>query len=446
MPDGTYVLDAGMGVTNTIIGPQNSFKTAILMMFHMTILERYLGTGLLFFDSEESFKYSRLNRAKKRFARLSKEIFDEDHTDLIQVTHQYQMMGDDYFEATKRLAKERQKLRDNKKKTMPFPGKNGEFIKEVPRLFVFFDSMSETKTKSVEDSVVDKNNVGQGSSQTVYMKDGNAKTQMVRQMGYLASVGHMAYSMTGHVGKTIQIEKYEPVAPALSYSKRGISPKGLPGKTEYLNNNYWEIFDAKPLVNSSSDKSAKYPKYDADRDKDTVDLMVVSTVQTRNKNGVSGFRYEFIVSQSEGLLPSLTEFHYVKALRGNYGVGGNDQNFFMELYPHQNLKRTTIRQLLDDDPKLCQAVKLTADLAQIQQLWRMEERYVVTPAELYQSMIDKGYDWDILLDTREWWTYMEDEKDLLPRMTIMDLLAVHAGELKLPWYDKEVKRRQKAAA
>jgi hypothetical protein len=50
-----------------------------------------------------------------------------------------------------------------------------------------------------------------------------------------------------------------------------------------------------------------------------LDLNQVSLRQLRGKSGMTGFVLNLIVSQTEGVLPSLSEFHYLKDQCDRFG-------------------------------------------------------------------------------------------------------------------------------
>ncbi|MFO5854938.1 hypothetical protein, partial [Klebsiella pneumoniae] len=92
-----------------------------------------------------------------------------------------------------------------------------------------------------------------------------------------------------------------------------------------------------------------------------------------------------IISQTEGILPSLSEFHYCR--ENDWGIGGNNINYFVELCPDINVSRTTVRKKLMDNPALQRAVEIQSEMLQLIQFqrWNLGD-YVVTPAELYADL------------------------------------------------------------
>ena len=153
----------------------------------------------------------------------------------------------------------------------------------------------------------------------------------------------------------------------------------------------------------------------------------------RSKSGESGVVIDILVSQSDGVLPHLSQFHYIKN-NGRYGLGGNDRNYFLELLPDVNLSRTTVRTKIDENPKVRRALEITSELAQIEQYWRnIDPSILCKPKQLYEDIKKLGYNWDdILSNTRGWWTINNDTHPV-PFLSTMDLLKMRNGTYKPYW-------------
>lgn len=439
-PRGESILNSGISLTNAVVGPQNSFKTALLVYLFLTVLSRYLGSRMALYDTEGSFSYMRLNKMLKNVDRLRDLAVSQEESDLIQLVDGVKMLGDEYFEIVKEFGKERMKNKKTELKTTPFEGVAGQLMQLMPPIMVLTDSITEFKSSSVEKGIVDKNNIGDAGANTQYMRDANAKTQMIRQLPNLAENAGFLFGNTAHTGRKIEMGgKYDPKDAQLTFSRKGAKVKGAPEKFEFINNNFWEIFYAAPFPNSSSDKSAKYPLSDADRMDGQTDFQKVICVQTRSKGGPSGFRFEFLFSQELGFLPDLTQFHFIKDTCGGYGIEGSAINYNLALKPDVNLSRTKVRGLLKENYLLRRAVEITSEMAQMDQLWRLDPKYKCTPAELYEDIKKLGYDWDTLLNTRGWWCFEEDLDKELPFLSTMDLLKMRAGEYKPYWWPKDNK-------
>jgi ribosomal protein L2 len=96
--------------------------------------------------------------------------------------------------------------------------------------------------------------------------------------------------------------------------------KGVTNKFFFLMLNCWHAMGAAPLVNQGTG-AAEYPRAGENDAKGDTDLNTVKLIQLRGKNGLTGYTVEIVVSQSEGVLPSLTEFHYLK--KRKFGFTGN---------------------------------------------------------------------------------------------------------------------------
>ena len=164
--------------------------------------------------------------------------------------------------------------------------------------------------------------------------------------------------------------------------------------------------------------------YNKDPDLNLVNLMLV-----RSKSGESGVSIDIIVSQTEGVLPHLSQFYYLKN-SGRFGLSGNDRNYQLELLPDVNLSRTTVRSKIDENPKLRRALEITSELCQITQYWRNIDRELIcTPKELYEGIKSQGYDWDKILETRGWWT-IDNDNHPVPFLSTMDLMKMRLGLYK----------------
>jgi hypothetical protein len=277
------------------------------------------------------------------------------------------------------------------------------------------------------------------------MKEGAAKTQLITQLPNLSAQGGLYFFQVAHIGDRIDLDQYAPKPNSLTFSKKGKKNKGVPEKFTFINNTSYEIYDASFSRNSSSDKSAKYPKREADRNDNNKDLMEVVMVTTRNKSGPSGVAFTVFISQSEGLLPNLTMFQYLIDY-GDYGliVNGNRSTYRCVFYPDVPMSRTTVRGLLDSDYKLSRAIEIACQMRQMEMLWSdLDPELHCDPETLYNDIKALGYDWDILLDTRSYWVFIEDEGKEKPFLSTMDLLRMRKGLYRPFWYDKVAKAKNK---
>jgi len=135
------------------------------------------------------------------------------------------------------------------------------------------------------------------------------------------------------------------------------------------------------------------------------------------------------------LQPELTDLHYVRTIKFDdrkeyFGCSGGYTNFCLDLMPEVKLTRVNARGKLTENYLLRRALEITADLGQLKQFRRHEELWC-TPLELYASLKDK-YDWNVLLNTRGWWT-IDNDKHPIPFLSTMDLLNMRKGLYEPYW-------------
>jgi hypothetical protein len=220
----------------------------------------------------------------------------------------------------------------------------------------------------------------------------------------------------------------------LSHMKKDTILKGVSGGFYSLPNNVFSVESNKPLVNK--EKMPLYPLDNSTAMEGDTDLRILEIMNLRGKNGITGLPFSIIVSQTEGVLPSLSEFHYCK--ENGFGIGGNLQNYYIELRPDVALSRTKVRQKLNADVRLRRAVEIQSEMLQLIQFQRWTAEKVCDPKTLYEDLKAMGYDWDQLLDTRGYWMCAEDEQLTEKKfLSTYDLLRMRTGEYKPYWMTDE---------
>lgn len=242
--------------------------------------------------------------------------------------------------------------------------------------------------------------------------------------------------MVSHVGKEIQVAS-RPFAPGpdkkLQFLKQGYKIKGAGDKIHFSTNHLWYITAARPLINQNT-KKEEYPK-DSNSDNFESDLLIITVLQLRSKTGPSGYSVDLVVSQTEGVQPTLSEFHFLRTNQ-RYGMSGNDRSYSLDLYPSVTITRPTIRGLIDKDPRLCRAINITSELSQMHMYHTRYGDLLCSPKELYEDLTKQGYKMEELLDTRGWWCPNND-KHPVPFLSTMDLLRMRKGLYKPYWLKKK---------
>lgn len=427
--DGGWILNGGLNTTsaNSIAGPGNTFKSEVTNHLFFSAVARYGAHGL-FYDTENSMTYERLQRSAHYFDELKDLDFDDPNNEQAQnvtFTQSADILGDAYFDAVKASLLER--LKGKKKELLtPMVDKDGHQFEIMRPVINAYDSLTEFKVSAVQDRLVDKHKVGEGGANTQFMKDGAAKTQMITQLPNLGTQTNTIFMMVAHIGMKIELDQYAPKAPTLTHSRSGRHKKGVPEKFGFVNGLLMEIEDGKVLYNPG-DKTARYPKVDADKVKESSDLNEVHIKLTRNKNGPSGVKLTLVISQAEGLLPDLTNFHFLKEEK--WGFSGNDRSYVLDLCPDIPLSRTTVREKMDQHPELRRALEIATQMRMMEIYYRgLKPEIHCSLSELYDRIIAQGYDWKDILNTRDYWLFEEDEKNAtLPRLSTMEILQMAVG-------------------
>ncbi len=443
IPTGTYVLgkygesllNGGLGVLNGVVGIGNNFKSTIVHYMVLSAASKILSMGytsISTYDTENNIHESRLKKLADRFF-PDRDILDEG---IWVATDNTVYTGNKWYEKFKEFI---QLKLDNKKEInveYPFLDRDKKTLIKYPiPTFGEIDSLTEFTTEDVL-KMQDENEIGQSGANTLHMRLALAKTRMFMEIPSRINQGAHYLVITAQLGKETQMQQ-GPMAPQptkkLTYLKNNDKIKGVGDKFHFAMVSVWHAYKSMPLLNQST-RGEEYPANRDDPKIDSTDLNVVTLRQLRSKSGQTGFTVEIIVSQSEGVLPTLTEFHYIKN-RARFGLGGNNVTFHLDLYPDVNLTRPTIRNKIDTDPLLCRAINITAELCQlIESNMDFDRKLLCSPKELYDDLKAKGYDWNIILQTRGWWT-IDNDKHPTPYLSTMDLLRIRAG-LYAPYWMK----------
>lgn len=435
---GESILNGGVsGITGVCARP-NNFKTALVVYMLAMVRRSCHHSHSLAYDSEGTlYPVSRFTQVSRHDEYLSSIDYDDDpqfaFTDISQYT------GDEFFDEFRKTMDLKGKDEKTYNKETPFVNSEGKPKMALYPTTGLVDSLSRMTVKTVEDTY-GKNKIGESGMNTEAMNNGRAKKQMFNQLPQICARTGTYLFLTAHVKDVIQMEAYPTDKRNLSHMKKDTVLEGVSGGFYSLPNNLWMVTANKPLINDK--KMPEYPWDNSTAIEGDTDLSAITMINLRGKNGMSGFPVTIIVSQSEGVMAHLSEFHYCKK-ENRFGLEGNLQNYSMVLYPEAKLSRTKVRQKLEEDPKLQKAVQFTAELLQLHQWHRgYEPGFLCTAEELYEDLKAKGYDWDVLLSTRSYWVFKEEEKEhSLPFLSTMDLLNMRKGTYIPYWMSKEDKQK-----
>lgn len=439
---GDMILNGGFSNFIGVGGRGNTFKTALSLSESLTVMNRIKEAQMVIYDAEITFAWDRIEDMCERYPHV--DYTESVETGRIILTSAAEHSGNAWWKLIRDQAEDRMKQAKKMKLNTPFIDMQGNPIKAFPPMIHFLDSMSQLQTDAVEE-IYSKHEIDAGAANTDALRGAAIKTRLVMQVPQVTSGGGMTLIATAHVGDEMKLDPYAPSKQQLKFLKGGLKFKNCPEKFTFLTSNCWVVTDASPLLN----KGTKAPEYPLPGQKDAVgdtDLMELTLVNVRSKSGPTGHTFKLIISQTEGLLASLSEYNYLKQRKDKFGLEGPEgvhKDWRLVLYPDLLLKRTNVRESIDEDPRLRRALEITSELCQIYEYWPdFPRKDVVEPNDLYAKLKELGYDWNLLLDTRGYWTFDHYENEV-PPLTTMDLINMYHERYIPFWYPDKDKLKVK---
>lgn len=431
---GEAIMNGGLGTLVAIAGRPNAFKSTIAHYWILSATSKIASSGywpyINTYDTENNMQPSRLLYFSQQFEEFRDKDIIEDGTWM--VTDSTKHLGNEWFKILKEFLRN-EKLKKPKDCTLPTPfaDKHGKPILTLFPTFGEVDSLTKFITSDVEE-MQNKNEIGESGGNMIFARAGLGKSRLLMELPILcASTGHYTVA-TAHVTQEnmMGLQPHQTPTKKLQHMKQGEKIKGAPDDFFFLTNSLWQATSSVLLLNDTT-KGPEYPITRTSVDKDSTDLNLVTLKCLRNKNGPSGHVVKLIISQKEGVKASLSEFHALKEA-GMYGLdGANIGSCRLHLYPEQHIIRTTVRELLDNDPKMRRAVKITADFMQMKQLYRDLPLEIPDLKQLYDKL-NKEYGWDTILNTRDYWTFNQYDH-AVPFLSSLDLLELF-HDIKKPYW------------
>lgn len=420
---GESILNGGLGAITGFTGIGNNFKTTVMRYLSLTVLGRYIGTALNSYDTETNVDL----RGQARLVTGNRSLNGEDviASRRWTITDKSRYHGNEWFEWWKGYCNNKVKHAKDLMVTTPFLDAKGTGLYQIiTPTMADVDSFTEFQTEDVYE-MTEKNEIGESGGNTIHMRQGLAKVRFLSEIPREIARSNSPMMMTAHIGKEVIMDPKAPPNRKLEYLKNGDKIKGVTDKFFFLTTQCWQCARAQALL--TNDKVPEYPLNAEDDARGDTDLNEVTLTLLRNKNGPSGVSIKLVVTQSGGVHPELTEFHYIKT-NDRYGISGNLQWYFLDLLPDVKISRSTVRAKIESNAQLRRALNITAELCEMTNLWRSKEmsELICTPKELYEDLRAMGYDWDVLLNTRGWWTFDNDTHPI-KFLSTMDLLRMRKG-------------------
>lgn len=427
--DGHYYHTGGLNQITGIGGRGNMFKSAIAHTMLLTVLNRYHGyINAQTRDSEFTQTYARFNELATHMDALSS--IDLANCDFFLMSSQGENSGNAWFAQLQEYLDKKRTAAKKIQLTSPFLDAKGDSLKMLPPSIFELDSLSQFTT-DVATKILQETEVGDSAAQTVHMRGAGAKYQMMMQLPSMMASSGSFFITTAHMDEEIKLDMYAPDTRKLTFMKSGLKFKNVPNNFHTLTNNLWMVLKTAPL--QDKEKKPYFPRNEHDRVEGDPDLMTLTLWNLRGKQGPSGLPFELVLSQREGVLVPVTEYLYLKA-HGHYGVTESGRELTVDLYPALNFDRKTLRGLVYMDPLMARAISITAELCQLKYMKPEHHSILLSPRELHKKLIELGYDWNKLLDTRGYWVFREMESTSKPFLSTLDLLTMATNTTTQPWY------------
>lgn len=442
---GDIIVNGGMPNLGGGTGIGNVGKTALALAIWAVTSHRYSNSSSRVMDNELTLTETRLQNVwmhhGAEYGRTLDDWMDYSiNADRFNFSDRTVISCSEHHNSVRQAVKARvadkKQLRDT-----PFRDRDATPMKYYDPHIEINDSFSAYTPDQVE-ATRDKNEAGESGRNMEAMSNARIKTQMLSELVVDTPKGGVYYYMTAHLGEQHALDPYKPPKEKLSALKAGLKMKDVPEKITFYPGIFWWGYSSRPLLDANGKPFFPDPDNDYQNEKKSVDLQEVLLVPLRNKSGTTGDFRSLILSQTRGIIPSLTDFY--NCMSHNYfGIMGKDNNpnnkvnFYMELYPNCPLMRQKVEAKAAADHRLYNAIIHTSMMLDVFKYWsHIPSHWKCTPAELYKDLKDKGYDWDELLDCRTYWTY-DHYTNPVHGISIIDLLRMRVGEYH-PWWMEDL--------
>lgn len=430
---GESLLNGGLCSLCGVVGRPNNFKSTIahylILSGAANIANANIAPYINTYDTETNIHPSRLLQFTRTFPEFSEvDILREGMWMVTDVTKHH---GNEWFKMLKDFLRS-EKIKNAKSYTFttPFPDEDGKPFKTLLPTFGELDSLSKFLTSDVEE-IQDKNEIGESGGNMVFARSGLGKARLLSELPIVCAASSHYTVVTAHVTdiNTIGMLPHQRPVKKLQHMRQDEKIKGVPDDFLSLTGYIWCVLNSS-VYNNQTTKGPEFPKVRTFVDEGSTDLNLVTIKLIRNKSGLSGGTVKLLVSQTEGVLPSLSEFLYIKE-SDRFGLEGNNNTYNLVLYPSVKVGRTTVREVIDTNPLFRRAVKITSDLCQIKEFYKTLPIEMPNLNDLY-SKLDKQYGWDKLLATRDNWTFDQYENKV-PYLSAMDILNIYYDTYKPYW-------------
>ena len=404
--DGHWYLDGGLSTLILGMGGRNgSYKTTLLISLMFRVASIYKDADSTVLDTEFTVirDTDRMHRFVGELAKLVDEFVTISGTD---------MDINECMRLLETLCAEKLASKKDLTITTPFIStKTNKPIKTwTPSLFAI-DSYSELRSVN-ENELIEKEGVTGKKTKTIYMQEGGYKTIFLRSVRSMCERYGIILMTTAHVDDNSSMDNAPP-RKQMVHMKQSDALKNVGSKYKSLTNPYISIEGCKKLNDSQTYPSKSYQDVD-------INEMIIKI--GRSKTNLSGITVPIVMSQADGFLSPLTNYHYLK--NNNYfGLIGSNSNHKLAFMPDIKITRPTVRDLVVDNKRLQRGLQLMAEYCFIRKEWNtscLPFNMDRTPEELAQAINDHPkLTMDMVLDSVGYW---QPNKQLKNYLSLFDIL------------------------
>jgi len=434
---GEMILNGALGYNTVDVGEANTYKTALMLFFLLmgyraiswiSDFDDKYATSVNIMETENTLDGRRMEQLSNLpwYASGGSADFMSD----VRVLNNYEIFGEDYERQLRDYL--RAKKKENKLVEYPFLNRDGTLFKQLVPSFSGLDSLSYLKF-GAQDKREDKYEVTSSARNMQAVEGGRHKDLFISAMNGLTGLYRNYFVATAHIKDKLNLTN-KPIEKKMQHIPQGKVLHQCPDSALRLPTGFWYVTHSEALLDSSRTE-VLFPRDNEKRDRKTnVDLNLLTIKNCRGKAGPSGEPLYVIVSQTQGVLPSLTEFYNLYR-NERFGLTGGRDWYVADLKPDVKLCLTNIRSNTERGSRLRTALRVQSDILQLSQISAANGLYddvLVEPKELYADLKQMGYNWDQLLDTRGWWTVYND-KHPIPYLSTLDLLNMRKKRYKPYW-------------
>ncbi len=456
---GTYgekILSGGAYSSVLITGRGNTIKSTTGLMIQTRVMDRYPSTSGTVNDTEDSivgiFRVEHLSASVAPRLVRDRAFYNTNLFKISNSSSEKEPTTTKWFDGLSARIRARMKKNVKADYTVtpfldPMDETGKTYVKRLKLVMPFMDSMSKA-TIDLTQEIIDKAATDSSDQNIITARENLIKARMMREIPRLAGAGGTSWIITAHMGDKMQMMEMGTPQSKLAFINAKVTLKHAPEPVTFLTTYILYSNHLKPLMENKTD-----PLYPEDDDfglalEKDVDLMELHMMTLRSKVGLTGVEWCYVVSQSDGYKIPLSHFHFIKKYKfGLDGLGGTWLN--LHLLPDVKISRTTINAKIAAEARLTRALEITtAIMIQIitgNREFKADFAKIGGLPQLYQAIIDKGYDWEEIYQTRDWWAenhYTNEVKYL----SAWDIVRMATGDYipywKQPGFDVKNHKEQ----